>query len=85
MTETALAEAAERFAGRLRRLLDGTVTQQAPIAARTADGRALVGVICLDGNLSSTGIPTSNRRAAPARSQSLPPLRVGPSELRHAS
>lgn len=33
------------------------MTHQAPIAARTADGRALVGVIGLDGDLSSTGIP----------------------------
>lgn len=57
MADPILAEEAERFAGRLHRLLDDTVTERAPIAARTAARRALVGVIGLDESLSSAGIP----------------------------
>lgn len=56
-TEAELASEAHRFAERVRRLLDGTVAQQAPISATTADGRALIGVISVDGRLSSAGLP----------------------------
>lgn len=57
MTDTALSAEADRFARRLRLLLDGTVAHDAPIAASTADGRALVGVIAPDGTFGSTVIP----------------------------
>ena len=62
ISEPRLSGEANRFAARIRRLLDATVTRGARISAATADDRAIIGAIGPDSGMASAALPLTIER-----------------------